>query len=181
MSQFSYNKIAAAALTVLAAGLASTALAQSSGFGPAPALAPADRHLIESAATDAMAEVALGKLAQSKATSDPVKQFGARMAQDHSKANAELKALAASRNIALPAALDKTHQKQLDELGKASSTRFDHEYMELMVSEHKKDVAEFRKQSQSAKDPAIKSFAAKTLPTLEEHLKLAESTKAALK
>jgi putative membrane protein len=53
--------------------------------------------------------------------------------------------------------------------------------MELMVSEHKKDVAEFRKQSQSAKDPAIKTFAAKTLPTLEEHLKLAESTKAALK
>jgi putative membrane protein len=186
--EFSHKKIA---IALFALGLASSAFGQSSGFGPPPtraaevkaaaALQPADRKFMEEAAQDGMAEVALGKLAQSKASNAGVKQFAARIVQDHTKANEELKALASTRGVVLPLSLDKKHQKDVDELGKKSGTRFDHEYMELMVSDHKKDIAEFRKQSQSAKDPDLKNFVTKTLPTLEEHLKLAESTKAALK
>jgi putative membrane protein len=176
MSSSSYKKIAAA---LLSAGFVAGAFAQ--GFGPAPALAPADRKFLEEAAVDGMAEVELGRLAQQKASSDSVKKFGARMAADHAKANAELKALMPTRNVPIPNGLDKKHQKQIDELDKMSPMRFDHEYMEQMVSDHKKDVEEFKQQAQSAKDPAIKAFAAKTLPTLESHLKQAEAVKAALR
>ena len=50
---------------------------------------------------------------------------------------------------------------------------FDHAYMADMVRDHKADVAEFKKESTRGKDPDVKSFASKTLPTLEEHLKMA--------
>ena len=175
MSLLSYKKIVIAMASL---GFATGALAQSSGFGP-PTRDTEDRLFIEQAAQGGLAEVELGKLAQKRASSDAVKQFGARMAEDHSKANDELKKLAASRNITLASTPDRKTQKELADLGKTK--RFDHEYMELMVSDHRKDVADFRKQAQAAKGSDVKAFAQKTLPTLEDHLKQAETTKAALK
>ncbi len=43
-----------------------------------------------------------------------------------------------------------------------------------MVKDHKKDVADFKKEANGGKDPDVKSFASKTLPTLEEHLKMVQ-------
>ena len=77
--------------------------------------------------------------------------------------------------------MDKKHQKEMDEMQKKDAKRFDHEYMEQMVKEHKKDVSEFQKQAKSAKDPDIKGFASKTLPTLQEHLAMAQQVEAAVK
>jgi putative membrane protein len=48
--------------------------------------------------------------------------------------------------------------------------------MKHMVSDHKKDVSEFKSEANRAKDPAVKQFAATTLPTLQQHLELAQST-----
>jgi putative membrane protein len=42
------------------------------------------------------------------------------------------------------------------------------------VDDHKKDVSEFQDASQNAKDPDVKQWAAKTLPTLQAHLQKAE-------
>ena len=64
---------------------------------------------------------------------------------------------------------------------KLSGAEFDRAYMDEMVADHKKDVAEFRKQSMSGKDSDLKAFAGKTLPTLEDHLKMAQSTDATVK
>jgi putative membrane protein len=43
-----------------------------------------------------------------------------------------------------------------------------------MVADHKNDVAEFMKEAKTCKDPDVKGWAAKTLPTLQEHLKMIE-------
>jgi putative membrane protein len=45
-----------------------------------------------------------------------------------------------------------------------------------MVRDHRHDVAEFRAESKTAKAADVKQYASSTLPTLEDHLKLAEST-----
>ncbi|HUQ28860.1 MAG TPA: DUF4142 domain-containing protein [Usitatibacter sp.] len=140
-----------------------------------------DRKFVEKAAIDGMAEVELGKLAASKASNDQVKQFAQRMVADHTKANDELKSVAGNKGIQLPASVDKKHQKDMDHMQTKDAKKFDHEYMEMMVKEHKKDVSEFQKRSRSGKDADIKAFAAKTLPTLKEHLQMAQSTQAALK
>jgi putative membrane protein len=48
--------------------------------------------------------------------------------------------------------------------------------MKDMVKDHKKDVSAFRKEAKGAKDADVKSFAAQTLPTLEDHLAMAQKT-----
>jgi len=150
--------------------------------GNAGASVPAaDKSWAQKAAVGGMAEVELGKLAQQKASNAQVKQFGAHMAEDHSKANSELQQIASSKGLALPTDLDATHKGKMAKMEKLSGAQFDRAYMSEMVADHKKDVAEFRKQSTSGKDSDLKAFAAKTLPTLEDHLKMAQATDAAVK
>lgn len=138
-------------------------------------MASADRQFIMEAARGGMAEVELGQLATDKAQSDAVKQFAQRMVTDHGKANDELKSLAESKSIMLPTDLDAKHKATKDRLSKLSGAQFDRAYMQDMVSDHQKDVSEFRKQSQSARDPELKAWATKTLPTLQEHLQMAQA------
>jgi putative membrane protein len=134
-----------------------------------------DRQFVMDAAQGGMAEVELGQLATQKASSDAVKQFGQRMVTDHGKANDELKTLAQSKSITLPTDIGAKHKATKDKLEKLSGAAFDRAYMQEMVSDHRKDVSDFRKESQSGKDPDVKAWAAKTLPTLEEHLKMAQA------
>jgi putative membrane protein len=79
-----------------------------------------------------------------------------------------------SKNVALPADMPKDAMREEVKLGKLSGDRFDKEYMNHMVSDHKKDVSEFRSASKS-KDAEVKQFASETLPTLEQHLQMAQS------
>jgi len=120
-------------------------------------------------------------MAQDKAASDSVKQFGKKMEQDHTKANDELKKLAADKGVQIPTALDKKHQNKIDKLAKASGADFDRQYMSDMVSDHKTDVKEFQKQADKGKDSDLKNWAGQTLPTLKEHLQLAQSTEKQVK
>ena len=151
------------------------------GKAGAGSLDAADRKFVENAARDGLAEVQLGQMAQQKAQHAQVKEFAGRMVTDHGKANEELKTLASSKGVQLPADTDKEHKGKADSLSKKSADKFDHEYMEEMVKDHKKDVKEFEKQSKNAKDADVRAFAAKTLPTLQEHLKMAEAAEKAAK
>ncbi len=163
-------------------GLAVTAApALAQGAKKAAAKKPmSDRTFVEKAAAGGLAEVELGKLAEQKGTNDQVKSFGRRMVEDHSKANDELKTLAQSKNITLPADLDTHDQALKDRLSKLSGPAFDHAYMQAMVSDHRKDLNEFRRESTAGKDADVKTFASKTLPTLEDHLKMAQDTSRAV-
>jgi putative membrane protein len=132
------------------------------------------------AALGGLVEVELGRLASEKASSDEVKQFGQRMVTDHGKANTELKALAEKKSVTLPTELDSKHKQTVEKLSKLSGAAFDRAYMDEMRKDHKKDVSAFRQQSMSGSDPDVKSWAAATLPTLQEHMQMAERTHAAV-
>jgi putative membrane protein len=119
--------------------------------------------------------VELGKLASEKASSQEVKNFGQRMVDDHSKANEELKQIASSKGVKLPDNLSAKDKMLKERLSKLNGESFDRAYMQNMVKDHKKDVADFNRESTSGKDSEVKQFAGKTLPTLKEHLKQAES------
>jgi putative membrane protein len=144
-----------------------------------PSASPDSRFVMD-AALGGMAEVELGKLASDKASNAQVKQFAQRMVDDHGRANDELKSIAQQKSIALPADLDVKHKATRDRLAKLSGTSFDRAYMQEMLTDHRKDVMDFRKESESGKDPEVKAFAARTLPTLEDHLKMAQSTNGAV-
>lgn len=126
-------------------------------------------------------EVELGKLASTNASSPAVKAFGQQMVSDHTKANDELKTLAASKNITLPATPGNKHQDHINDLKEKKGADFDKAYIDLMVDDHKEDVDAFQKEANDGKDAEIKAFAAGKVPTLQHHLDMAKSTKDKLK
>jgi putative membrane protein len=138
-------------------------------------ISAADKTFAKNAAEGGIAEVELGKLATEKAGSDQVKQFGERMVNDHSKANDQLKQVAETQGITLPTEPSPMQRAEKERLSKLSGEQFDKAYMAEMLKDHKKDISEFRTESKSGQDPAVKDFATQTLPTLESHLKDAES------
>jgi putative membrane protein len=135
----------------------------------------ADTKFLKQAAQGGMAEVALGQLAMQNGSSSEVKNFGQRMVNDHSKANDQLRQLASEKHIDLPQHLSAKDKATQESLEKLSGKQFDDTYMKDMVTDHKKDVSDFQRESKTARDPEIKKFASQTLPTLKAHLKQAES------
>jgi putative membrane protein len=121
-----------------------------------------------------LAEVELGRLATQRAGDTSVREFGARMVADHSRANTELKSIAGQKGIQLPTEMNSEQKSEVDKLSKMSGAEFDKEYMSAMLKDHETDVKDFDTQSKEGNDPEIKAFAGKTLPTLQQHLKMAQ-------
>lgn len=144
-------------------------------------LSDADKTFVMKAAQAGMAEVAAGSMAADKGTDAGVKNFGNRMVNDHGKANDELKALATNKGLALPSDTDQEHKDAAAKLSAQSGSAFDKAYMAQMVKDHEAAVADFDNASKNAADPDLKSWAGKTLPTLQDHLKMAKDTAAKLK
>jgi len=155
-----------------APGNTGSSMSKSTG---ASSLSSSDRNFIMKAAQGGMAEVELGQLASQRASDPQVKQFAERMVADHGKANDQLKQIASSKNVTLPTDVPAAEKRERDRLAKLNGAQFDREYMSHMTSDHKKDTSLFRSAAKSAKDSEIKQFASTTLPTLEEHLQMAQS------
>ncbi len=139
-----------------------------------------DRKFAHDAAIGGMTEVELGRVAVQNAKSDKVKQFGQRMIDDHSKAGDELKSVAAKNNIMLPTELDAKHKAMVEKFRKMNGAAFDKAYMANMVKDHEEDVADFQKEANSGSNTDLKDFAGKTLPTLQDHLRMAKEDNSSL-
>lgn len=140
-----------------------------------------DHEFMVAAASGGLMEVELGKMASDNAASAQVKQFGRSMVTDHGKANEELKALAAKKNITIPAMPGNDHEEEINDLKTKKGADFDKAYMNLMVKAHNEDVNKFEEAANGAKDPEIKAFAAKTLPVLKQHHEMAKKINDGLK
>ena len=161
--------------------VASTSFAQTSHPNPAVGQAPTtvpgnlldqqDASFIKEAAAGGMAEVTLSKMAE-KSTNAEVKHFAEKMVQDHTAANTELTAIANQLGAEMPKTLDRDHQKIHDQLEGIHGKPFDQQYMRVMVEDHQA-VRLFRQEANSGHDLRLKQFAQKTLPTIEEHQKMA--------
>jgi putative membrane protein len=165
---FCFPAVALACLTGMSVAIA--AEKKDSGTS-APKFSSADETFMMSAAQAGMVEVKLGELAAKKATQEDIKQFGATMVSDHSKANQELEAIATKNGATLPSKLDEPHKSKVDKMSKLSGEQFDKAYVAEMVTDHEKVAAEFEKASKTAQNPELKSFAATTLPVIKTHLK----------
>lgn len=127
------------------------------------------------AANDGMTEVKIGEYASKNASDKSVKDFADMMVKDHSKVNEELKTLASSKNIALPATVGEDKTDMMNDLMKKKGKYFDKDYMNKMVDAHKSAIDLFQKAADDSKDNDIKAFATETLPELKKHLTDAEA------
>ncbi|HLN75351.1 MAG TPA: DUF4142 domain-containing protein [Prolixibacteraceae bacterium] len=140
-----------------------------------------DEDFIKDAVSGGLMEVELGRYAQQNAKHPRVRNFGAMMVRDHSKANDELKALLTQKNITIPATMDDKHHDKMTDIQKKTGADFDKDYMSEMVDDHDKDVDKFKKFAENGTDPELKSFAGKILPILLMHQDSAKKIKDALK
>jgi putative membrane protein len=125
-----------------------------------------DRDFMMTAAKGGMMEVHMGQMAQQMGQSADVKRIGARMVADHTKTNNELMTLATAKGVKL----DTRHK-----MSKMDNANFDQQYLAEMLKDHQKDIAEFQREAQNGMDPDVKRFAAKTLPTLQQHLQMVQT------
>ena len=128
-----------------------------------------------------MTEVKLGRIAQEKANSKRIRDFGEMMAKDHTQAGDELKSLARRKNVALPDSIGSEHRNKIDNLEKKNAKDFDRAYIDMMVDGHQSTVNDFEKASNNTKDPDVKAWVDKTLPTLKMHLDSAKAIQKAIK
>jgi putative membrane protein len=150
------------------------ALAAALGTGTAlAATTPADREFAAQAAKANGGEIAVGRLAATHSQDEKVKAFGERMVADHGKAGEELKAAAAEDGITLPP--EPADVPDAERLSRLTGAEFDRAFGDQMRKDHDKAVELFRKESTSGGDAHVKAFATKTLPTLEDHKKMAQS------
>jgi putative membrane protein len=162
--------------------LASLALAVIAQTAPAHAPRDAgqstavDRRFMQEAAAGGRAEVDLGELAAKKARDPAVQEFARRMVTDHQTTNKELMQLAKRLGVSLSTALEPKQKALHDRLSKAQGDDFDRQYMAAMVEDHRADVAAFEREARDGRDPDVKAFAERGLPTLRRHLELAETT-----
>ncbi len=133
-----------------------------------------DGKFAAAAASGGMAEVKLGQLAQQNGNSGAVKSFGQQMVTDHSKAGDDLKSVAQKEGMTLPMDISKEDQDTYDRLSQLHGAQFDKEYAQDMVKDHQKDIADFQKEASSGKNASLKDFASRTLPTLKNHLRMAQ-------
>lgn len=136
-----------------------------------------DSEYLVSAAEVDMKEIELGKLAQQKSTNADVQALGKMMVAQHEKASAETKALAAKKNITLPAALTEKGQDAYKDLNDKTGHDFDKAYADKMVEGHEKMIEKMEKASEKATDADIRMWAANMLPTLRTHLEHAKMTR----
>jgi len=121
------------------------------------------------AAEGGMLEVKLSQLAQQKAQSQEVKDLARQLEQDHQQANQQLMAVAKQKNVDLPNDLKGEAAEHYQAFQKLEGKDFDNAYLLFNVKDHLKDVMMFQKEAQNGTDPAIKAWAAQTLPKLQQH------------
>lgn len=180
-------------LTTACALLAAPAFAQSPSSQPSPPAnaasqdtqpqpsqgaaepAPSTADFVKKAAISDMFEIQSSHLALEKHAKGD-RRFARTMIHDHSHTTAQLKRLVNSGKVkaSLPTALDSEHQQLLDQLSKESGGQFDKDYDKAQLDGHKQAVAMFESYAKSGDNPALKRWAAKTLPLLQEHLSMAE-------
>ena len=136
-----------------------------------------DADFAVAAADGGMLEVELGKMAVEKGMSKQTRSLGAMMVKDHSKANEELKAAAMAKNISLPAVMSEKCQKKVSGLAEKKGADFDKAYADLMVSDHKEDIDDFKKEADKGMDVQLSAWAKNKIPVLEHHLMMAEEAK----
>lgn len=153
------------------AAVENTTAAAADAVTPSADANTANGYAMNAALSD-MFEIESSKLALEKAKSPEVKQFAQMMIDHHGKTSAEMKTVLASAGIQMtpPAALDERRQGMVTELRQASADQFDTAYLDQQTAAHNEALDLHRGFAENGDNPALKAFAAKTAPIVQQHL-----------
>ena len=129
-----------------------------------------DEKFVKQAGAAGKAEVKIATLGTQKAERSDVKELATQLVADHTKANAELEALAKSKGVELSAVIDPKSASTFESLEKEHGKDFDKAFLSHLEKAHKTCTSDFEDASKNAVDADVKAWAGKTLPTLKAHL-----------
>jgi putative membrane protein len=138
---------------------------------PGPPAASSDQDFINQAMGMGAAEMGMGRLAEGKAASKPIRALAARMIADHTRENGRLAALARHLNIDVKP----TPDQPPPELLTSSGPEFDKAYIGLVIATHRNLIGLFESEANNGQDPRIKHYARGVLAILHHHLHDAEA------
>jgi putative membrane protein len=158
----------------LFSGLMALTLTASSALAAGHGITAADIQFIMDTAGSSMLQVELGKYAENNAQNPVVKNFATRMVADHQKAEDEVAELANAKGIVLAGDLEPQHKAVVDAMKKIPRETFDKEYIKQMLKDHTRALADFKRVVKTTTDAELKAWVVATLPTVEEHVRLAK-------
>lgn len=150
-------------------------LGEQTGVNAAIGVAPTTMDFVNQAAISDMFQIHASSLALQRG--DPATNaFAQQMITDHKKTSEELQGLITGGKVkeTLPTKLDSSHQTMLDDLEALQGADFVKKYRSDMVGEHEAAVSLFQRYAAGDDNPALKDWAGKTLPTLQQHLAIAQ-------
>jgi putative membrane protein len=160
--------------TILAISLASSAAVSAKDVSKA-GLTPADKKFMHDTAIGGMTEVKLGEVAEKHAANQKVKDFAAHMVADHTRADESLAKLATENGVTLPTDSDAKHKAVIARLSKLNGDKFDHDFMDQMLDDHKQVIADLKAEEKTTANGPLKEWCERTMSTVKEHLKMAET------
>jgi putative membrane protein len=181
--KYKQDKILMKNQLILICGITSTLFLSGSAWAADEArsgqLAAPDKKFVDDAVAAGRNDVQLGQMASKKAVNPNVRDFGTRMAQDHSKSNEQLARILTEKGITEAPTMAKTTRSS-GQLQAASGPDFDRTYLNATVRDQQKDIAEFKDEAANGRDPEIRTWAAQNVPLMEKHLQMAEQTQSNL-
>jgi putative membrane protein len=159
----------------IASGICALFLLGTAGRALAADLSSSDKQFLITAAKTDMIEAHEGQMAENQASRSDVKDFARTLVQDHTDDYGRLTTLASKVGVSIPTGINSAKEHGIAPLARLKGDRFDREFTSEEVADHKRVLAEFRREAEHGKDPDVKAYASAEIPVLEKHLHLAES------
>jgi putative membrane protein len=133
-----------------------------------------DQSFVQAAVNGDMYELTSSQMALEHAENEEVRALAQRLVNDHTATTQHLTSIAQQVGAQLPDELTATFQFKIAYLEQHRDEGFDLAYLEQQVVAHQLGVGLYEMAADSAEDQALRAFASETLPTLQEHLRMAQ-------
>jgi putative membrane protein len=134
-----------------------------------------DRNIATKIQESHQGEVDLARWAKDHASERDVKSYADMIADDHTGAMKDLNNLMQDKHAAgAPEQKPAEARANLSKLENLSGPEFDREYMNMMVSDHQKDLDALQNFKMTAQNPDLKDYINDLIPTIQKHLEKAQ-------
>ncbi|MEV4163263.1 DUF4142 domain-containing protein [Nonomuraea dietziae] len=135
---------------------------------------PQDEEYLRMAHQGNLAEIASGRAAQEKASSEDVRMMGEQLVTDHTKLDTDLKKVAEQLDISLPDEPDPRMAAELRKVSELSGQAFDAAWVDMQIKGHEKTLRIGKDEQSTGTETAVKQLAVDAAPVIEKHLRMAQ-------
>lgn len=134
-----------------------------------------DKDFVQEAFSNAQVEIELSRVAVEKGANARTKKLAKTIIKENSAANAQLRTLAATRKLELPAQLDKDQQQRVEQLKQSDRKAFDATYRKELEQMHVASIQLFDKVAKNPRsDAELRVFASQRLPLYKKQQEMLE-------